>query len=112
MGRKLDPENLSDEDIAWLQDRPWKWAEMGLEPIVPESEDDDQPEGGEGESGLDYNDLSKTELATLAHSRGLAKSGSKADLIERLTEQDNEVVDDGDGEEGEEGEGDGEGGEA
>ena len=36
----------------------------------------------------DYEDWTKDELAAELESRGLAKSGTKAELIERLTEDD------------------------
>jgi hypothetical protein len=40
---------------------------------------------------VDYDSMSKTELVALAESRGLAKSGNKADLVDRLLDADYEA---------------------
>lgn len=44
--------------------------------------------GGDAVESGDYDDLTKDELAEELESRGLAKSGSKAELIARLEESD------------------------
>lgn len=39
-----------------------------------------------GDAGRDYTEMTKVELQALAESRGLAKSGTKDEIIERLNE--------------------------
>lgn len=55
----------------------------------PNSTDGAPPAADEGD-GDNYEELSKPELADELGERGLAKSGSKAELIERLRENDAE----------------------
>lgn len=72
-----------------------------------DKDDDDQGEGngeGGGDAGIiDLNELSAKDLRELCVERGLPKTGSKTDLIERLEAHAAESKSEEDGEEGNEG---------
>ena len=118
MSRKIDfSQPLSEEDEAYLADRPWLRidAEMsgfdlseetdfavddgddpdedpeGFEDGDDQSDDEDDEESDE-DGGSDevapYSEWDYADLKTEAGERGLSKSGSKEQLIERLEAHD------------------------
>lgn len=114
----LDYDNLSDEDRAYLRDRPWMrqhpddvpgpkvvgdWDEDTVEivPVGTGMGQGGQPtgsgDGNDGDADGDtYESMSVDELKAECRERELPVSGNKTALIARLVEHDvlNEVVED------------------
>ena len=61
-----------------------------LEPEEPEPEPPDEEEEGEEEEVAPYDGWTKAELADELEKRGLPKSGTRDELVERLVEDDAE----------------------
>jgi len=78
-----DPHYEEDEDTVQYS------TPINLPPARPEVADN-----VESDDAGEYDDLTKDELKELAEERGLAVSGTKAELIARLEEDDNTDEDD------------------
>lgn len=77
-----------DKALHVLEHLGWRPAQGGG-PASQATQSEDQPDDAPGESESDdYDDWSKDELVREARARGLSHSGSKADLIGRLEEDD------------------------
>jgi hypothetical protein len=91
--KKWDEEEL-ETNVRYLEQRN-RWDDLrvieetlgkSVTESAPEPEPD-SPEGTNETADVPFEDLSKGELKAIAEERGLAVSGSKSDLIERLTEE-------------------------
>jgi SAP domain len=103
MSREIDMENLSDEDIIYLADRgrlpddvddPREQADMS-EPVELDTEYIGDVGAMEAESIVadeevfsEYEDMTVNDLKAELSDRGLPTSGTKAELIARLEEND------------------------
>lgn len=104
MARLDDPSSWDADDIAYLQQRnrlPEGFdAEKPESPTAPDLADvpntgdvgtvpdDFEPE----DEGEDYASFTKTRLVSLARERGLDDSGTKQELVDRLSESDSMVL--------------------
>jgi hypothetical protein len=90
----LGKKTLTDFEARWLADRNVDHPALaGREIPNPDAVgDDDVAIESEPEYLPAYEDMSHAELAAEASARGLAKNGSKVDLIERLQKFDDENV--------------------
>ena len=86
---------LTDEDKAWLRSRnmpvPGEDGEPARAQVIQVPEETLPPAGGEGETlPEDYNDWTVAQLKEELgpEGRGLPVSGTKAELVERLQEDD------------------------
>ncbi len=102
MSREIDISALTDEDVPYILQRPWL-AEQVLHQgyklpsgyykaqDLPEPEPEFVAEGGEvvvPEEPQNYNELTVSDLRDLLAERGLPTGGNKAELIDRLEEDD------------------------
>lgn len=118
MSREIDPENLTEDDLEYINQRPMLRQEFimqgygdplegytpktihGGEPETPVAvysepgesgtEPVSEPVGEEETEGDDYDSWKKAELEAEVEKRGLDASGNKADLIAALREDDAE----------------------
>lgn len=106
MSREIDfSKPLSEEEAAYVADRPWISQDadlQGVEIVEDETEEiaETEPEAeieeieaeeiveDETEEVAPYEEWDFAELKAEAESRGLAKSGSKENIIDRLKEDD------------------------
>jgi|SoiMethySBSTD1v2_1073268.scaffolds.fasta_scaffold24247_5 hypothetical protein len=94
MARQIDVDNLDADQVAYIRQRPWLIAEaqqLGVEDIeerLAEVEAQAAAEAQKAAESGEYDDLNIKALRELAVSRQLDKSGNKAELIQRLTEED------------------------
>lgn len=119
MSREIDfSKPLSEEDLAYVADRPWLKQDAELsglsveggaapeadeDEVAPEEEsvedeaDEDDEDESEDEAEADedevatYEEWSFAELKEEAEKRNLSKAGSKEQLVERLEASDEEV---------------------
>lgn len=102
MAREIDlTKPLSDEDAAYVSQRPWLAAEILLHEQNGELEYDleEKSEAEEDEDETDetvdpYEDFKVADLKEVLESRGLSVSGNRAELVARLTEDDESEEDD------------------
>jgi SAP domain-containing protein len=95
MGRQIDVDNMTVDDVAHLRQRPWLVDEAkqvhGVDDIEERMDEVEQKAADEEkqvvESG-DYESLNWAQLRELAASRNLDRSGKKAELVQRLKEDD------------------------
>lgn len=122
--KNLDYDNLSENDRAYLRDRPWMrqhpddvpgpkvegdWDEDTVEVVpigapsgrsaqsTPSGDGNDGDADGDAENGdPDYEDMTVSALKAECHERDLPVGGNKSELIARLQEFDelNTVVED------------------
>lgn len=85
--RLTDPQYEEDDVLPFSPNTlPINVSDVQEEEEEEEEEvDEDEAEEEEESNDLDYNHYTKAELIELAQSEGLDTSGTKADLIERLT---------------------------
>lgn len=95
MAKDIDPQNMSADDVQYVQDRPWLAQEFeingielsSLESTSPESSDGDGD--GEDDGSSSYEDWDYQDLRKEVASRELeADSNSKEDLIAALVADD------------------------
>jgi hypothetical protein len=96
MARDIDFENLDDDDIEYLKQRHWIIEEAELQGVqgvreliqnhVPGQYDEEEEDDEEEE--ISYEEASVEDLKAELKERGLSASGSKADLVARLEEDD------------------------
>lgn len=100
MARKIDfTKPLSDDDLAYVADRPWIMQDLELSGVkIPDGTEPEDTEDEDDEEEVDYNDFSveelKAEIATRNEEREeadeikVAGKGNKADLIAALSADD------------------------
>ena len=94
MARDIDVDNLDADQVAYLEQRPWLVAEakqLGVEDIeerIAEVKAQEQAGLDKTIEGKKYDELKLNELRELAAQRRLDRSGSKAELVTRLEEDD------------------------
>lgn len=108
MARNIDlTKPLSEDDAAYVSQRPWLQAEIALmerngeleydlNPATPVVEEEDETEDEET-----YEDLTVAQLKEDLKSRDLSVEGNKATLIARLVEDDESSEEEDDEEEDE-----------
>ena len=90
MGREIDlTKPLSAEDREWLEQR-GKYGDLRIadEYNPPAAADSEPDEGETSDSGSDYDGWSKAQLQYELSTRDLTTTGTKAELVERLLEDD------------------------
>lgn len=107
MSRPIDlSKPLSQRDLQYLDERPWLWNEIaqlggnretlssGI-PMEPDPNDPDYIDEDEDEIYVTYSELKVPVLRAELAERGLETTGSKAELVARLEEDDeaNEAAD-------------------
>lgn len=107
MAREIDlTKPLSEEDAAYVSQRPWLQAEItlmerngeleyDLHPAAPAVEEEEE----ESEDEETYDDLTVAQLKEDLKSRDLSVEGNKATLIARLIEDDESPEEEDDEEE-------------
>jgi len=95
MAREIDVDNLDVDSVAYLRQRPWLIEEAkqvhGVDDIEDRMAEVEAKAAAEVEAKADsgeYDSLNIKSLRELAVSRQLDKSGSKAELVQRLQEED------------------------
>jgi len=95
MARVIDVDNLDVDQVAHLRQRPWLIEEAkqvhGVDDIEDRMREVEEAAAAKEQATVDaglYGDLNIKSLRELAVSRQLDKSGSKAELIQRLEEND------------------------
>jgi SAP domain len=97
MSREIDltdPDNLHPDDIDYLKQRD-RWPLRGQDLAIAEAAGYVRSEGGTDDGGQDsvkeYSEMTAAELRTHCEARGLDSSGTKAEMVERLTAADLET---------------------
>lgn len=103
MARKIDFENLTDEDLRYVSDRGWLVAEgdyLGHDVSgqvaawrAGEVTDEELEEEDDEQDVIEYKDATVDQLKAELTARGLDTDGKKADLIARLEANDLEEDD-------------------
>lgn len=105
MARKIDYQNLTEDDLQYLADRQWliaegdylghktsetvdAWRADGSLPAPADGDDDGD------DDGIEYKDATNAQLKAELESRGLETTGKKDELIARLEANDAEQADD------------------
>ena len=98
MTREVDVDNLDLDGALYLEDRPWLVADakqLGVDDIeerIAEAKAKAADEDSKAKESGEYDNLNIKQLRDLAASRLLDKSGSKAELVQRLTEEDERLA--------------------
>lgn len=107
MSRQIDPLNIQEEDIDYVNQRPWMkldvsmareaagmddidWNGEGVDTEDVDEEDPDDDSDDEDDGGDEYDSMSFAELQGMLKARELSAGGSTQDLIDRLREDDAE----------------------
>lgn len=90
MSRDIDFDNLSEEDVAYVRDRPWIVDDFNYN--NPDTSFDDLVEdSGSAQPGDEienYNQVRKADLVDELKHRGLDSTGNKDELVARLEKDD------------------------
>jgi hypothetical protein len=86
MSKKIDYDNLSEDDRQYLADRPW--LPQPEDELTSDGDDDDSDGDSDEDLTVPYDALSFDELKEECERRGLKKSGGIEELIARLEADD------------------------
>jgi phage/plasmid primase-like uncharacterized protein len=95
MARDIDVDDLDVDSVAYLRQRPWLIEEAkqvhGVDDIEERMAAVEQAEQAKQDKVVEsaqYDELNLKQLRELAENRQLDKSGNKAELVQRLKEND------------------------
>lgn len=98
MAREIDVDNLDIDQVTHMRQRPWLIEEakqLGVDDIEERMVDIETKAAADEQATVEagqYDDLNIKALRELATSRQLDKSGNKAELIQRLQEEDERLA--------------------